>query len=276
GLEQVKCQIILDKILYDVDRAIDLYAVGKDDFGQAERRAAAYGFVIEFFLDNVSTTTGAAIFTCNISSVEDTLIDIQDNLFGPEMSLDEPDGTNNRPLVSALADYGGDVRDALPADSDIRESLVDALTAEVFPHVGTDPNNPTNPANLSFDLLDLALVSSLAQKGEALVESGGGVTITATAEVDVFNEAFDINGLVSILQQELCVQKDAEARWKNLVKTMAPDCLGIDNVFIDIEKVINGALDNVGGPECPAFGPTIPPHYETSLEALVKTPRNGG
>jgi hypothetical protein len=116
-------------------------------------------------------------------------------------------------------------------------------------------------------------VSSLAQKGEAFVESGGSVTITVPPEVEVFNEAFDINGLVAILQQELCVQKDAESRWKNLVKTMAPDCLGIDKVFIVIERVINGALENVGGAVCPAFGPTIPPHFETSLEALVKTPR---
>ncbi|MGH6636510.1 MAG: hypothetical protein ACRED0_10405 [Gammaproteobacteria bacterium] len=82
GLEQVKCQIILDKILYDVDRAIDLYAVGKDDFGQAERRAAAYGYVIEFFLNNVSTILGAKIFTCNISSVQTTLGDIKKTFSG--------------------------------------------------------------------------------------------------------------------------------------------------------------------------------------------------
>jgi hypothetical protein len=43
----VICQIILDKILYDVDRAIDLYALGKDTFGPPERRAAAYAYVIE-------------------------------------------------------------------------------------------------------------------------------------------------------------------------------------------------------------------------------------
>jgi hypothetical protein len=46
-------QIILDKILYDVDRAIDLYAVGKNEFGAPERRAAAYSYLIEYFSFNL-------------------------------------------------------------------------------------------------------------------------------------------------------------------------------------------------------------------------------
>ena len=40
-------QIILDKILYDVDRAIDLYTLGRENFGEPEQRAAAYGYMIE-------------------------------------------------------------------------------------------------------------------------------------------------------------------------------------------------------------------------------------
>ncbi len=39
-------QALLDKVLFDIDRAIDLYAVGHDDFGVPEQRAAAYGYVI--------------------------------------------------------------------------------------------------------------------------------------------------------------------------------------------------------------------------------------
>jgi hypothetical protein len=45
--DQAKTQILLDKILYDVDRAIDLYAVGTADFGEPEQRASAYGDLIE-------------------------------------------------------------------------------------------------------------------------------------------------------------------------------------------------------------------------------------
>ncbi|KWN15494.1 hypothetical protein [Burkholderia ubonensis] len=42
----VKAQIVLDKILFDIDRAIDLYAIGEKDFGDPEMRAAACGLLI--------------------------------------------------------------------------------------------------------------------------------------------------------------------------------------------------------------------------------------
>jgi hypothetical protein len=42
----VLLQVLLDKVLCDLDRAIDLYAVGHEDFGAPEQRAAAYGYVI--------------------------------------------------------------------------------------------------------------------------------------------------------------------------------------------------------------------------------------
>ena len=48
--DRVRCQIMLDKVLYDTDRSIDLYAFGVDDFGEPERRASAYAFVIDVFL----------------------------------------------------------------------------------------------------------------------------------------------------------------------------------------------------------------------------------
>ncbi|MEN8780486.1 MAG: hypothetical protein ABF292_05190, partial [Desulfobacterales bacterium] len=49
--DQVRCQILLDKALYDVDRAIDLYSLGMVDFGEPEQRAAAYGFILNEFVD---------------------------------------------------------------------------------------------------------------------------------------------------------------------------------------------------------------------------------
>ncbi|OJA83765.1 hypothetical protein BGV71_13270 [Burkholderia ubonensis] len=42
----VKAQMVLDKILFDIDRAIDLYAIGEKDFGDPELRAAACGLLI--------------------------------------------------------------------------------------------------------------------------------------------------------------------------------------------------------------------------------------
>ena len=50
--DEVICQILLDKLLYDVDRAIDLYTLGIDPLGagEPEWRAAAYGVLIRQFL----------------------------------------------------------------------------------------------------------------------------------------------------------------------------------------------------------------------------------
>lgn len=47
-----KCQFILDKFLYDIDRAIDLYALGSKNWGKPEIRAAAYGYLIKEFIDD--------------------------------------------------------------------------------------------------------------------------------------------------------------------------------------------------------------------------------
>ena len=49
------CQILLDKILYDTDRAIDLYTLGSDPdgAGEPEWRAAAFAaLIIQFLNDN--------------------------------------------------------------------------------------------------------------------------------------------------------------------------------------------------------------------------------
>lgn len=43
----VQCQVLLDKALYDVDRAIDLYALGQHDLGLPEIRAAAYSYIVD-------------------------------------------------------------------------------------------------------------------------------------------------------------------------------------------------------------------------------------
>jgi hypothetical protein len=50
--DDIICLIVLDKLLYDVDRAIDFYTLGSDASGngEPERRAAAFGRLITEFL----------------------------------------------------------------------------------------------------------------------------------------------------------------------------------------------------------------------------------
>ena len=95
---------------------------------------------------------------------------------------------------------------------------------------------------------------------------------------DVPTSPPSVNAFLGILQQELCIQEDMEERWRNLVKSMAPNCFGIDKVLNAVERVIEGAIDLVSGEECPIFQPSIPPHYETSLDAIANDvdPLGGG
>lgn len=51
GANAVLCQIVFDKLLYDTDRAIDLYCYGQQAFGVPEQRASAYGLLIDVFIN---------------------------------------------------------------------------------------------------------------------------------------------------------------------------------------------------------------------------------
>jgi hypothetical protein len=58
--DDVRCQVLLDKVLYDLDRAIDAMSLGVDPDGKgdAEMRAFAYGLLIEtLLLPNVVDST---------------------------------------------------------------------------------------------------------------------------------------------------------------------------------------------------------------------------
>ena len=53
---RVKCQVVFDKLLYDTDRAIDLYLQSQDPQGDgpAEQRAAAYGVLMGLLATNLA------------------------------------------------------------------------------------------------------------------------------------------------------------------------------------------------------------------------------
>lgn len=71
------CQILMDKLLYDVDRAIDLYAVGQYDLGMPELRAAAYSYLIDAFIGRfVDASSATPPLKCEIS------IDLKTTLSG--------------------------------------------------------------------------------------------------------------------------------------------------------------------------------------------------
>ncbi|QSA97005.1 hypothetical protein [Methylococcus sp. EFPC2] len=58
------CQIVLDKLLYDTDRSIDLYCYGQQPFGIPEQRASAYGLLIEVFAHPAAGEAGPKLGDC--------------------------------------------------------------------------------------------------------------------------------------------------------------------------------------------------------------------
>jgi hypothetical protein len=80
-------QIVLDKLLYDIDRAIDYYCVGDADLGLPEARAAACSYLIDAVL--------------NPAQVHPAFVDV-DGLFHAAIGQPWP---WNRPPVQALPAY---------------------------------------------------------------------------------------------------------------------------------------------------------------------------
>lgn len=74
--ETVRCQIALDKLLYDVDRSIDLYAVGNEDLGAPEMRAAGYSYMVDAVItQHKSLKLGNCLDTNN--AIKATILTIQ-------------------------------------------------------------------------------------------------------------------------------------------------------------------------------------------------------
>ena len=201
----VLCQIVLDKILYDVDRAIDLYALGSQELGQPEIRAAAYSYVID----------SATIIGCPppslTSPIPGTLSIIRDNL--------------RPPTTPTLADDW----------------------------VGDPSSGP-------------------GSTGEFYGPPLGNST--------------PVRRVRDLMVQELGIQKTAEARWQNLVETMAPNCIEITQVFGSsgrLTVLIDGAINIISGvifsavpdPGAFTFEPDIPDQYEDILDrtGVVIRPR---
>lgn len=254
---QVKCQVVLDKILYDTDRAIDLYAVGKDDFGDPERRAAAYSFIIEEFKTHAQAH-------CNIygqsNAIGVVLDGIMNDRLRPPLSLLSPDVItvkddllrfsasvlNELTIKHQCPLHHGTIDVCVQLDAGAANSLAYRIRVE--------------PATLN--LGDAAQLFAFAQYGRDVLRRFEGSHTPGPSDF--------LSDYLSILSQELRIQMDMEGTWANLVKTMAPDCVGITSVLDALKTVVKGAVDRVSSGTSQSFEVTLPPHFETTLDGLVE------
>lgn len=197
--EDVRAQLLLDRVLFDADRSIDLYVMGTDPEGQglAEQRAAACALII----------------------------------------------------------------DELPGQLSIPSSELMTLLVE---------------------LRDLLLRADGWFASTTPVPLGGVVIASPPAGPSA------ARSLLELLQQELCIQRDAEAQWENLLHTLAPSCftfLGSGNgcctvtpangtaapgVLVPTQQLIEAAICSVAGAlgsssTCSSIGVQVPPTTQTAI-----------
>ncbi len=263
--EAVKCQIILDKILYDLDRSIDLYALGRNEFGEPEQRAAAYFYIIDAFLSIYNPPVSSpAKRRCDLSlSLETALDKIKNNLIGPKFNKSKPTELDAWivDLVPVLLSYSDGIKTALTNHNLCGKDSADLCTKLTDAHKKLSQQN-TNPSFTAFILGDITPIAALVQKAyQRLLDNGMQPPALPPVLLSFFKA-------LTILEQELCIQKDLEDRWQDLVKTMAPNCVPYEYVFDATQQVINSAIDLVTGRSdsmC-TFDITLPENYEVSLD----------
>lgn len=256
--EAVRCQIILDKILYDVDRAIDLYALGNENFGEPERRAAAYGFLIEVFLNEYDARTNLV----NGAAPAHPCVDPTDALYG----ILGVNGGIQTQLWPTLRQTESGIRRIVDGVDQFGQQVLNQLNPNQFPQQVAALQGALaqlNAANVPLTIQVIAQVYGLAN------QSRDQLLRTNSRLADRLEPPPSLSPYLNILHQELCVQRETESRWRDLVMTMAPSCIAYDDVFAGLSQVIERAIDIVSGTVCEPYTINLPPHYETSLDGLV-------
>jgi hypothetical protein len=256
--EAVRCQIILDKILYDVDRSIDLYALGNENFGEPERRSAAYGFLIEVFLTEYDAQANLIPNPIPQGGIENACVKSTDKLheiLGGVSGIQSQLWPTLKPtdpaigqIVTGVKDFGQRVFSQPSLDTTLKAELNTELSL-------------LNGSPLTIE--SIARVYGLAHRGRTQL-----IQVNPKLAVQLEPSPL-LSPYLDILHQELCIQRDTESRWRDLVMTMAPSCISYDDVFNGLKLVIERAIDIVSGTPCEPYTINLPPHYETSLDGLV-------
>jgi hypothetical protein len=80
----------------------------------------------------------------------------------------------------------------------------------------------------------------------------------------------ELSSYLRVVEQELCLQRDMELRWTNLVHSMVPNCSDIDRSLAVLISAVNSASISVAGEPCRTDAPiNLPPTLETSFDSLV-------
>ncbi|NBA94781.1 hypothetical protein [Pseudomonas sp. R5(2019)] len=229
--------VLLDRVLYGVDRAIDLYALGFVNFGAAERRASAYGFLVKAVV---------AAMPIAAPSLMDSLIKAL------QPSIDWGEDESMGAAVHGLIQLANRELDALNAidrtagDEQLRAELAAAI--EKFENQG---------AGTIEDFAKLyTVVLRVDRRLVAL-----GISVRGDADVDAY---------IAVVVQELVLQGELDDRWSSLVHSMVTNCSTIDQSLGSLRTVMMKAMKSITGEERrDRDSISLPPTLETSADAFI-------
>ena len=239
-------QIMLDMMVYLLDRIIDLYAVSVDTESVPEQRAIAYFLLIIQIAAQIdpridarrkSTAPAAA---ANYAAYTAALgAQAQKSAFAATLNIDhialiaafeEPD------LTKFFRRFAGIARKALAKFS---SAAINTSTAiGIAPAPADDPAHSLYTRDLEYPALRKLLPPSV--------------------------------------EQELMIQLGVEERWLNLVRTMSPDFQPDNRIFLRLQDTVRFVLLQLGhagdtnllDSEGDLITMTLPPQYETTLNQI--------
>jgi hypothetical protein len=249
----VRCQIILDKLLYDIDRAVDALSLGSDPDGRgdAEIRAAAYGLIIETL--PLDKTDVDPFLRAEIAYLQNQLTLVPRNQVPPLQSW---------------------VNDLMQ----IQSNYDDPDAGSIYKFNGCLlPNQPNNPNQTSEQIKQIT--QALASARQVLLANfipPPGVAVPAPPPPLIPGITRIPGQFMNTMLQEMCMQEDAENQWNNLLQTMAPSCFPASK-FVDATTMLVRLARAVHlFPPCGPVDISIPPDVATSLAGLVFQQRSEG
>ena len=244
--DRVRCQILFDKILYDVDRSIDLYALGTKPSGdgEPEQRAAAYGFVIHELLANADEY-------CCFKAPESCF------QTSPPMEAESIEREIRRELQTIRNTLW--YEDSVSLPSDVTDTFGTHYSIRGFTNVPFENVGPhVRDFDDDIDAIEAGAPSNHINPSPTIADN----------EVNVPEEFEELRDWLDIMHQELCVQLQSEQQWENLLHTMAPSCVRF-NVLDPTRNLLRNALDMIDEEACAEPTVNIPPHFETSLDSIA-------
>ncbi len=255
GKEEVTCQILLDKILYDLDRVIDLYILSPDDEEESLERAAAYAALIDEVLDTVcKKSLSPPLKKLLAEDIQATLLKLKNP---PPFDLGVKAIKIKGNQVAVVAMDNTAHGDSITGSPDKEITDLNNIKLEVL---GAKLNAIFQEMLRIAQALDLPLDLVIRTKLNVVPDPDD-----PTKVLDVAGELEDLADMSAFMLQELCMQKAAEEKWLSLLKSMTPSCLRSRELLGQTVELIEEAMDRVAGTRtCPDLTVSIPPPPETS------------